>query len=145
MGASKHIDTSKHMGVSKHTGGIQIYGESLNIQTYRGIQIWGCPNMQGACKHMGVIKHTGGHPNIWGMSKYTGWFTLLYLHNTKKACFVRLMGCPDAPIHLGTPCLDGPLYVWMPPYVWIPPVCLDAPQYVWMPLNVWGHENVWVI
>ena len=48
----------------------------------------------------------------------------LYIHNTKKACFVRLRGCPYAPIHLD-------------PHVWMPPVCLDAP-YVWMgPLYVW--------
>ena len=55
----------------------------------------------------------------------------LYIHNTKKACFVRLMGCPYAP------------YIWMPHmfgcplYVWMAPICLDAPYtslYVWVPL-----------
>ena len=40
----------------------------------------------------------------------------LYIHNTKKACFVRLKGCAYAPIHLDAPiCLDDPLYVWMHP------------------------------
>ena len=35
-----------------------------------------------------------------------------YIHNTKKACFVRLRGCPYAPIHLDAPiCLDAPLHV----------------------------------
>ena len=36
----------------------------------------------------------------------------MYIHNTKKGCFVRLRGCLYAPIHL-----DVPLYVWMPLYV----------------------------
>ena len=40
----------------------------------------------------------------------------LYMHNTKKACFVRQRGCPDAPITFG-----------YPTYVWMPHVCLDAP------------------
>ena len=71
----------------------------------------------------------------------------LYIHNTKKACFVRLRGCPyasiylDAPICLnaphmppcmfGCPCMLGcPLYALTPPYVQMPPICLDD---VWMP------------
>ena len=50
----------------------------------------------------------------------------LYMHNTKKACFVRLRGCPYAP-HIWMPQMFGcPLYVWMPPYaslyVWVPPM-----------------------
>ena len=54
--------------------------------------------------------------------------------------------CLDAPIYLNTPyvwvppvwtplcmvrcphMLGHPLYVWIPPYVWLSPVCLDAPQ-----------------
>ena len=48
----------------------------------------------------------------------------LYIHNTKKACFARLMGCPYAPIHL-----DAPTYVWMPP------VCLDIP-------HMFGHPHM---
>ena len=57
----------------------------------------------------------------------------LYIHNTKKACFVRLRGCLYALIHLDAPYVwMHSLYVWMPPYVWIPPyvwlsLCLDTP------------------
>ena len=73
----------------------------------------------------------------------------LYIYDTKKACFVRLRGCPYAPMHLDALiCLDAPcmfrcpyifgcspcmfgcchmfgwphLYVWMLPYVWTPPM-----------------------
>ena len=79
----------------------------------------------------------------------------LYILNTKKACFVRLMGYPYALIHLDAPCMfDAPcvwmllMFGWLPvsldapiclpvwldtpihfgaPYVWMPHVCLDAP------------------
>ena len=64
----------------------------------------------------------------------------LYIHNTKKACFFRLRGCPYAP------------YIWMPPYVWMPPctlgcphmfgwppVCLDAPH---MTPCMFGHHHI---
>ena len=89
---------------------------------------------------------------------------LLYIHNTKKACFVRLRGCLYAPIHLYAPiCLDAPCALGCPhmfgcthcmfgcPHIfgWLP-VCLDAlhifecplyvliPQYGLMhPLYVW--------
>ena len=77
----------------------------------------------------------------------------LYIHNTKKACFIRLRGCPY------------PSYIWMPPYVWMPlyvqmtpicldtptcldaphmfghPICLDAPLYVWMPAVHVQHKE----
>ena len=75
----------------------------------------------------------------------------LYIHNTKKACFVRLRGCIYVPIQLDAPiCSDAPCmfdaphvwmahcifgcppyaslyvltlpYIWVPPYVWMPPV-----------------------
>ena len=42
----------------------------------------------------------------------------LYIHKTKKACFVRLWGCPYAPIHLNAPCMLG-----FPSYALMPPVC----------------------
>ena len=67
----------------------------------------------------------------------------LYIHKTKKACFVRLRGYPYAPIHFDAPiCLDAPCmfdapYIWMPlMFGWLP-VSLDAPicpLYVWNPL-----------
>ena len=66
----------------------------------------------------------------------------LCIHNTKKACFIRLRGCPYAP------------YIWMLSYVWMSPVCLDAaiclndPLYIWMPpyafLYVWTPPYVWM-
>ena len=64
----------------------------------------------------------------------------LYLHNTKKACFVRLRGCPYAPIHLDAPiCLDGPHMFGHPHMFGCPPiclpVCLDTPI-CWIPLYV---------
>ena len=94
----------------------------------------------------------------------------LYIHNTKKACFVRLRGCPYAPIHLDAPCMFGcSLYVQMAPicldtphifgcplYVWMPLVCSDGPHmfghptYVWMPPvcldspHVWTPPYVWM-
>ena len=76
----------------------------------------------------------------------------LYMHNTKKTCFVRLRGCLYATIHLDTlyvwmpPCLDGPLYVWTPPifalfHMFGCSLCLDTPLYGWMP-HMFGHPPV---
>ena len=62
----------------------------------------------------------------------------LYVHNTKKACSVRLRGCPHSPIHLDASMFECPLNVGIPPYVWmhpvcfVAPICLDGPLYVWM-------------
>ena len=62
----------------------------------------GCPYAQYICKP----------PYVWMPP---------YIHNTKKACFVRLRGCPYTPIHLDAPiCMDAT-------HVWTPPVSLDAP------------------
>ena len=94
----------------------------------------------------------------------------LYIHNTKKACFVRLRGCPYAhtfgcPNMFGCPpvYLDTPLMFVLPPYVWMLPVCLGAPIFghplygldtpctFGCPPNVWGiqrykgHPNIWVV
>ena len=92
----------------------------------------------------------------------------LYIHNTKKACFVRLRGCPyasntlDAPICLDVPpvclnaslCLDDPcmfgcpnmfghlLYVWMPPITLDIPICLAAPICLHSPVCL-GAPFVW--
>ena len=61
----------------------------------------------------------------------------LYIHNTKKACFVRLRGCPYAPIHSDSHMFDAP-YVWMPlMFGWLP-VSLDAPH---MPPCMFGHPH----
>ena len=46
-------------------------------------------------KGVSICPHTCGCP--------------LYIHNTKKRCFVRLRACPYAPIQLDVPiCLDAP-------------------------------------
>ena len=68
----------------------------------------------------------------------------LYIHNTKKACFVRLMGCPYAPNTFGcapyvwmpTVCLDGHHMFGHPHICLDAPVCLDIPH-VWTPQYVW--------
>ena len=59
-----------------------------------------------------------GHPHRFGCLPYV-WMMFgfpLYIHNTKKACFVRLRGCPYAP------------YIWMPPYVWMHPCIFECPH-----------------
>ena len=68
-----------------------------------------------------------GHPYVWMLSEYVWtppyvwmppyvWITpyvwkmfgcLLYIYNTKKACFVRLMGCPHVPHTFGHPHMFG--------------------------------------
>ena len=85
----------------------------------------------------------------------------LCIHNAKKACFVRLRGCPYAPC-IWIPHMFGcPRYVWMHLYVWVapcmfrcphmPPVCLDTHifgcTYVFgclpmfgCPLYAWTHS-----
>ena len=146
MGVSTHIQ-----GASKHRGAPYVWmppehtqhKESMLCQS-KGVSIcphtFGCPSV---CLDAPIcldgplyvwMPHMPscmlGHPHMFGCP--------LYMHNTKKACFVRVRGCPYAPIHL-----DAPLYVWMPPYVWMAPcmfgcpiclpvcldtlICLDAP------------------
>ena len=77
----------------------------------------------------------------------------LYIHNTKKACFVRLRGHPYShhafwcPLYVcmslvclhATICLDAPVCLDGPHMFEYPPVCLDnlhvcTPPYVWIPL-----------
>ena len=53
----------------------------------------------------------------------------LYINNTKKACFVRLRGCPYAPIHLDALICLNTLFMlgW--------PICLGAPwMFGWPPV-----------
>ena len=107
-----------------------------------------------------------GHPHMFGYSPYV-WMMfgcLLYIYNTKKACFVRLRGCPYAPHTFVCPpvCLDAPicldtlLYVWMThmfgftPCMFLMPQCLDNPlQVLGTPLfgcllYVWTLPYVWM-
>ena len=42
---------------------------------------------------------------------------------------------------------ECPMYVWTPPYIWMPCIYLDAP-YVWTPPHVWMpplcFDDVWM-
>ena len=95
--------------------------------------MFGCPNMFG-CPPVCLDVLIFGHPHIFGYPLYVWMLPLfghppyvwmmygchLYIHNTKKACFVTLRSV-HMPHTFGCPiCLDTPLYVWMPP-------CLDGP------------------
>ena len=59
----------------------------------------------------------------------------LYIHNTRKTCFVRQRGCSYAPLHLDVPHMFGWPHMFghpqhmlgCPLYVWISPICLDIP------------------
>ena len=77
-------------------------------------------------------------PCMFGHPLYI-WMMFGYIHNTKKACFVRLRGYPYMPIHFNSPifldppvclnasiCLDTPLYVWMSLVCLDVPICLDT-------------------
>ena len=74
----------------------------------------------------------GFAPLVFGCPPYT--------HNTKKACYVILRGCPYAPIHLDAPmCLDALLYVWMPPVCWDAPCMFECPH---IPPCMFGHPHI---
>ena len=64
----------------------------------------------------------------------------LYIQNTKKACFVRLRGCPYASIHLDAPiCLNAPCMLGQP-HIFRCPICLDD---VWMhPVHTQHKERM---
>ena len=67
-----------------------------------------------------------------GLYKKKNVWMPMYIHNTKKACFVRLRGCPYAPIHLDAPCMfDVLMFGWLP-------VSLDVPH---MPPCMFGHPH----
>ena len=120
--------------------------------------MFGCPCMLGCplCLDAPVCLDTPiclDTPCVWMMCGCQ-----LYIHNTKKGCFVRLRGCPYAPHTLGCPHMFGcPLYVWMAPcmfgcphmfellhmfgcpiclgfpFVWTPLCMVGCPPYVWLP------------
>ena len=91
--------------------------------------MFGCPPVHTQQKHsmlcqtkgVAICPHTFGCP--------------LYINNTKKACFVRLRGCPYAPyIWMPPVCMDAPcmfrychMFWMLPPVCLNTPVCLDAP------------------
>ena len=74
------------------------------------------PHMFGCPLYVWTPPYVWMLPYVWMMFGCP-----LYIHNTKKACFVRLRGCPYAPIHL-----DAPI-CWMPPVCLDEPICLDTP------------------
>ena len=125
QGMSKHRGHSNIQGAIHIYGGIQLYGASkcmghmdtpycdkacfFVLCMYRGH-----PNIfqtYGTSKHMGCPHIFRGHPNI-GVPHIFGF--PLYIHNTKKACFVRLRGCPYAPYIWMPHIFECPLYVGMP-------------------------------
>ena len=72
---------------------------------------------------------------------------LLYIYNTKKACFVRLRGCPYALHTFGCPHIFGcPCMFGHPPYVWTSLTPLDVPIHLVASKhtggpNMWGSSN----
>ena len=105
--------------------------------------IFRCPHMFGWCLDAPYTYTTQRKDALsdWGGVHMSHTFGCpLYIHNAKKACFVRLRGCPYAPIHLYAPiCLDAPPVCWVPPYVWMAvcmfgcPYLFGHPPYIWMP------------
>ena len=85
------------------------------------------------------------HVNIW---KILG--CLLYIYNTKKACFVRLRGCPYAPYTFECPHMFGCLLLYFDL-----PICLDTTHMVGCSSHLWmphtfggiqtyrGQPNIW--
>ena len=68
---------------------------------------------------------------------------LFYIYNTRKACIVRLRGCPYAPICWVHLCMFGcSLYAWVLPYVWMHPLYVWMSPYVWMAACMFGHPHM---
>ena len=101
--------------------------------------MFGCPHVwtpfcMFGCPHMFGYSPVFGHPYVWmspecvdtpicldaPMYVWKMFGCLLYIYNTKKACFVILRGCPYAP-YIWMPCMFG-----HPPYVWMSLIPLDA-------------------
>ena len=72
-------------------------------------------------KGVSICPHKFGCPYVWMIFGCP-----LYIHNTKKTCFVRLRGCPYAPIHLGHP-------------------NMSSVQIYWGVQTYRGHLNIWGI
>ena len=73
--------------------------------------MFGCPSYVWMASCMFGCLFMFGCPHMFGQPLYV-WMMFgcpLYIHNTKKACFVILSRCPYVPIHLDAP------YVWIPP------------------------------
>ena len=112
--------------------------------------MFGHPHMFGCPAYVWMPPYVWTPPHMFGCPLYVLMMfgCLLYIHNTQKACIVRLRGCPYAQY------IWIPPYVWTSPhtfgcllYVWISPICLDAPigldapLYVWMPAVHIQHKE----
>ena len=120
-GPSKLMGVSKCMGASKC---MTAYAHPLSLMKHAffvlcmykghpniwGTHMFGCPlNM---CGH----SHMFGCPHMFGCS--------LYIHNTKKVCFVTLRG-----VHM--------------PHKFVCPICLDVPIYFNAP-HMFGCSHMFV-
>ena len=121
------------------TNGVSICPIHLHVpHVWMSPCMFGCPPyvwMPPVCLDASICLDT---PHTFGCPLYVLMMFKcpLYIHKTKKACFVRLRGCPYAQ------------YIWMPPYVWMSPcmfgypscldapICLDTPHMFGCPLYV---------
>ena len=132
--------------------------------------MFGCPCMLGCPQCLNGLLYVWmphmppcmlGHPPCLYAPYVWMIFGCPITHNTKKACFVSLKGCPYAPIHVDAPCtsttkktsfvrLRGvhmpPCHILMPPCMFGCPFMLrchhmfGCPPYVWLP-----HLYVWML
>ena len=108
------LDTCNMFGCSQNMWTLCMFGCPICLDTPLYV---GHPYVWMPPEYVWSLPYVWMPPYVWKMFGY-----LLYIYNTKKACFVRLRGCPYAPIHLDAPiCLDAP-------YVWTPLICLDVPH-----------------
>ena len=150
------------MGASQHTGGHSNILGYPNLWRHPNVWgIWTTPEFDKAC--FLCVAYVQGAPlcldapwicvdtPMFGCPHMFG--CPLYIHNTRKACFVtlRVVHMPHvwmpsyvwmAPCMFECPHMFGQYpYVCFPLYVWTPPVCFDAPLYVWMPTVHTQHKE----
>ena len=82
--------------------------------------------VQDAHPHVWKLPYVWMHPHIVWQSMLYLWVMFgcpLYIHNTKKACYVTLRGYPYAPIHMDDPiCVNAPYMLGCPNMSGWPPV-----------------------
>ena len=103
----------------------------------------GCPHMFGHPPVCLDVPHMFGYPlYVWTplcldapcVCLEDVWMPTVHI-NTKKACFVRLRGCPYAPYTFGCPHMFGhPNIFGHYLYVWMSLIPLDAPYF-------WGESK----
>ena len=67
---------------------------------------------------------------------------LLYIYNTKKACFFRLSGVHMHPIHLDAPHIFGCPCMFGDPHMFGCPSCPWMPKYIQWHQNIQGEPNM---